>query len=152
MALEATSKPKKHAKFFSINFSISLLSDRGEKDRQNIVTDTQAVQLSAQELQLLGRCLNEALNTFHINGKTEMCFAIRGWPARAGNGTSKDTQGRNAEILRFSHKGHWWVYLKIKVQRVAGLHLTKFPDDKKLLEPLQLLKGIQPGFSLHKRV
>lgn len=131
MALEATSKPKKHAKFFTINISTSLSSDRGEKDRRNIVTDTQAVQLSAQELQLPRRCLNEALNTSHSHpGKNRNVLCNQGWgggwPARAGNGTSKDTQGRNAKVLRFSHKDYWWVYLKIKVQRVAGLPLRGF--------------------------
>jgi hypothetical protein len=47
MASEATSKPKKHAKFLSFNCSTSLSSDRDEKDSQNTITGTQAVQLSA---------------------------------------------------------------------------------------------------------
>lgn len=53
-ALEATSKPKKNVKFISINFSTSLSSDRGEKDRQNVVIDTYTVQLSPQEWELQG--------------------------------------------------------------------------------------------------
>lgn len=53
-ALEATFKSQKNVKFVSINFSTSLSSDRGEKDRQNVVIDTNTVQLSPQELELQG--------------------------------------------------------------------------------------------------
>lgn len=64
-----------------------------------------------------------------------MHFAIRGWVEgglpELGMAQAK-TYREGMKFLRFSHKDHWWVYLKIKVQRVAGLHLLRLPNDKRL--------------------
>lgn len=64
-----------------------------------------------------------------------MHFAIRGEVEGSlpelGMAQAK-TYREGMRFLRFSHKDHWWLYLKIKVQRVAGLHLMRLPNDKKL--------------------
>lgn len=62
----------------STSVSTSLSSDRGEKDRQNVVIEIHT-QFSKVPRSWSSRApLNEALNTSYIQGKTEMHFAIRG--------------------------------------------------------------------------